>query len=58
MNFNNYSIHQINYALKDIQETLKIWRDDKKLDDTYIIKLYKEFDSLITLKQKRLYITK
>ena len=53
MRFNNYSIHQINYALKDIQETLKIWKDDKKLDDTYIIKLYKEFDSLITLKQKR-----
>lgn len=53
INFNNYSTYQINYALKDIQKTLKIWRDDKKLDDPYIIKLYKEFDSLITLKQKR-----
>ena len=53
INFNNYTSHQVNYALKDIQTTLKIWRDDKKLNDPYIIKLYKEFDSLITLKQKR-----
>tara|TARA_Y100001951_G_scaffold65122_1_gene52289 strand:- start:156 stop:326 length:171 start_codon:yes stop_codon:yes gene_type:complete len=53
INFNNYTTHQVNYALKDIQATLKIWRDDKKLNDPYIIKLYKEFDSLITLKQKR-----
>jgi len=53
INFNNYTTHQVNYALKDIQATLKIWKDDKKLNDPYIIKLYKEFDSLITLKQKR-----
>ena len=53
MKFKNYNICQINYALKDIQETLKLWRDDKELNDPYIIKLYKEFDELITLKQRQ-----
>ena len=46
------TLNQINYALKDIQETLKIWRDHKELTDPYIVKLYKEFDKLIVMKQK------
>ena len=45
-------LNQINYALKDIQETLKIWRGDKELNDPYILKLYREFDKLIVMKQK------
>lgn len=45
-------LNEINYALKDIQETLAIWRDDKELDDPYIVKLYREFDKLIVMKQK------
>ena len=53
MSFKNYNICQINYALKDIQETLRLWRDAKELNDPYIIKLYKEFDELIVLKQRR-----
>jgi len=45
------TLNQINFALKDIQETLAIWRDDKELDDPYILKLYREFDKLIVMKQ-------
>ena len=40
-------LNEINYALKDIMESLTIWRDDKELDDPYILKLYREFDKLI-----------
>jgi len=45
-------LNEINYALKDIQETLAIWRDDKEWNDPYIVKLYREFDKLIVMKQK------
>ena len=45
-------LNEINYALKDIRESLVIWRDDKELDDPYILKLYREFDKLIVMKQK------
>ena len=47
-----YTKSQIESALKDIKETLTSRRDNKNLDDRYIVKLYKEFDFLITLKQK------
>ena len=50
--FKDYTKSQIDFALKDIKETLTIWRDNKNLDDRYIVKLYKEFDFLIILKQK------
>ena len=45
-------LNEINYALKDIMATLAIWRDDKELDDPYILKLYREFDKLVVMKQK------
>ena len=45
------TLNQINFALKDIQETLAIWRDHKELNDPYILKLYREFDKLIVMKQ-------
>lgn len=45
-------LNEIQYALKDIKESLRIWRDDKELDDPYILKLYREFDKLIVMKQK------
>ena len=45
-------LNEINFALKDIKETLTIWRDAKELDDPYIVKLYREFDKLIVMKQK------
>ena len=45
------TLNQINHALKDIQETLAIWRDEKAWDNPYIVKLYREFDELIVLKQ-------
>jgi len=45
-------LNEINYALKDIQETLAIWRDEKEWNDPYIVKLYREFDKLIVMKQK------
>ena len=48
----NMKLNEISYALKDIKETLAIWRDDKELDDPYILKLYREFDKLIVMKQK------
>lgn len=44
-------LNQINYALKDIMETLAIWRDHKELNDPYILKLYREFDKLVVMKQ-------
>ena len=47
-------LNEINYALKDIRETLAIWRDDKELDDPYILKLYREFDKLIVMREKML----
>ena len=51
-------LNEINYALKDIKESLVIWRDDKELDDPYILKLYREFDKLIVMKQKMMGVTK
>jgi hypothetical protein len=45
-------LNEINWALKDIQETLSIWRDEKEWNDPYIVKLYREFDKLIVMKQK------
>ena len=45
-------LNEIQYALKDIKVTLAIWIDDKELDDPYILKLYREFDKLIVMKQK------
>ena len=42
------TLSEINYALKDIQSTLKVWQGK---NDPYIVKLYKEFDELIVLKQ-------
>ncbi len=47
-------LNEINYALKDIQETLAIWRDDKEWNDPYIVKLYSEFDKLIVMREKML----
>ena len=47
-------LNEINYALKDIMKTLEIWRDDKELDDPYILKLYREFDKLIVMREKML----
>ena len=47
-------LNEINYALKDIMESLAIWRDDKELDDPYILKLYREFDKLIVIREKML----
>ena len=47
-------LNEINYALKDIQETLAIWRDDKEWNDPYIVKLYREFDKLIVIREKML----
>jgi len=52
LKFKEYTKSQIDFALKDIKEVLTIWRDNKNLNDRYIVKLYKEFDFLITLKQK------
>ena len=51
-------MNQINYSLKDIKENLSIWRDHKELDDPYILKLYREFDKLIVMKQKQLSLKK
>jgi hypothetical protein len=45
-------LNEINYALKDIMATMMILRDDKELDDPYILKLYREFDKLVEMKQK------
>ena len=46
-------LNEINYALKDIMESLTIWRDDKELSEVAIaLKLYREFDKLIVMKQK------
>ena len=47
-------LNEIEYALKDILETLAIWRDDKSMDDPYIVKLYSEFDKLIVMREKML----
>ena len=47
------NLHEINFALRDIQATLKVWQGEKEWDDPYIVKLYREFDELIVLKQKK-----
>jgi hypothetical protein len=47
-------LNEIEYALKDILETLAIWRDDKDINDPYIVKLYSEFDKLIVVREKML----
>ena len=47
-------LNEIEYALKDILETLAIWRDDKDINDPYIVKLYSEFDKLIVIREKML----
>ena len=48
-------LNEINYALKDIMESLTIWRDDKELSEIAIaLKLYREFDKLIVMREKML----
>jgi len=41
------------YAIRDITETLGIWRKDKDLNDPYIQKLYAEFDAYTVEIQSR-----
>ena len=47
-------LRTINYALKDISETLSIWRDEKSIKDPYMVKLWKEWDEKVEEKQKLL----
>ena len=45
-------LNEINLAITDIRETLAIWRDEKDWNDPYVVKLYREFDKLVAMKQK------
>ena len=45
-------IHEIDFALADLRETMAIWRDHKDATDPYIVKLYAEFDELTTEKAR------
>ena len=45
-------LNEINLAITDIRETLAIWRDKKDWNDPYVVKLYREFDKLVAMKQK------
>ena len=45
---------EIVFAMDDIQKTLTIWRDEKPVNDPYIVKLYVEFDAILDEKRKRL----
>ena len=45
------NLTQINFALRDIAETLAIWRDEKPHTDPYMQKLWAEFDTLSARKQ-------
>ncbi len=45
-------LERIQFALGDIAETLQIWRDEKSIDDPYMVKLWSEWDALIAEKQK------
>lgn len=45
-------LEEIQFALGDIAETLQIWRDEKPITDPYMVKLWGEWDALITEKQK------
>ena len=47
-------LEQIQFALGDITETLQIWRDEKPIDDPYMVKLWREWDELVTRKAKLL----
>jgi hypothetical protein len=46
------STNQLLYALRDIRETMTIWRD-KPLSDPYMVKLYAEFDAYSVERYKR-----
>jgi len=47
----NSSDAMIQYALDDINDTLRTWRDEPETD--YTRKLWSEWDYLVVLKQKR-----
>ena len=44
-------LHSIDYSLRDIHETLQIWRDSKPENDPYMRKLWAEWDSLLDEKR-------
>lgn len=46
------TIQKCNFAIKDIDEVLEIWKGTKDLSDPYIQKLYKQRDEAITAKQR------
>lgn len=47
----NEQMARINFSLRDIMETLEIWKHEG-LQHQYVRKLYREFDELMAKKQK------
>lgn len=40
----HHRLYAVECALRDVQATLNIWRDEKPLSDPYMKKLWAEFD--------------
>ena len=53
-NIHDSKLVYFNSESTGILETLAIWRDDKDINDPYIVKLYSEFDKLIVIREKML----
>ena len=47
-------LEQIQFALGDLAEVLRIWRDEKPITDPYMVEKWAEWDKLIARKQKLL----
>ncbi len=44
-------LERIQFALGDIAEVLRIWRDEKPITDPYMVEKWAEWDALIARKQ-------
>jgi len=41
------------FSSRDVREVLTIWRDDKPMDDPYMVKCWAEFDAITAERQRR-----
>jgi len=43
----------IEWSIRDIRETMDIWRDEKPMNDPYMVKIWAEWDAATAEAQKR-----
>lgn len=52
-NVTDMSLSELTFASADIRETLAIWKLDKPINDPYMAKLWRQFDSVVVERHRR-----